>query len=485
MCENINAEIAGGTIASAVEAVGYLSWTFYARRVKANPSYYGAESGTDEDVETHLLTVAKATLESLQQSGCISYDKDDPESPLAASCLGFASSNYYLTYRTPRQMQFGVREARKIIIKAIEDYGSTTGVPVVENSTGSPVFMPFTRQERVDEISSAWLLYTLCSTHEFDELPVRHNEEQLNMELSDQVMWGPDTQLLLSENGGVHYNDATFEDPHTKAFLLVQAFLLHARLPISDYVNDTKSVVDNIPRLLAAMEFIAMDDSSVAGSFELMTQFSRVRQLFETRTVVDDNPLLQLGLKHDVINSMMNGAKNRKDAVRTIAGLRALPRKGAAALLQNLSKGSRKGSGNAPFRSALDKLYSIPLFTLKSAKALNEVEKATGRTTGKLKLCLEIERSNVNKGGERSPNNKEQDVPLQVDLLLGSHQQRMVLAKSSMPVNRFGKWTVNKELNFDWNQANADGGTEGGKVILRLLLDKFRGFDLETVIALS
>jgi Sec63 Brl domain len=521
LCENINAEICGGTIASTIEAVGYLTWTFYARRVKANPSYYGAESRSDEHVELHLLRIAKATLESLYDSGCITYSKDDDDATITANPLGLASSNYYLTYRTPKQMQLGVRNARKMVLKAIGDFGNSPGATAGASfGRGSPVLMPLIRHERVDEISCALLLYTLCSTHECNELPVRHNEEQLNMELSEQLMWGPDTQVLHAENGRrVHYNDAIFEDPHTKAFLLMQAYLQHARLPISDYVNDTKSIVDNVPRLLAAMEFIALDDASVAGSFELVTQFARVRQLFETRTIVHDSPLVQLELKRDVIDSMMKSIanKNRKDAaaVPTIAALRALPRKDALSLLQKWSNACRKGNSSNdqhPFRSALDKLYSIPLFTLKSAVVVqDDVETTTGKkATGKLKLCLEIERgqaNNNNRGtssssSERSNQNEHHppQQPFQVDLLLGSHPQRMILAKSTLTISRFGKWTVNKELSFDWNNASAkntngggggggvaegDGGKGNNVVVLRLLLDKCRGFDLETVIALA
>lgn len=71
-----------------------------------------------------------------------------------------------------------------------------------------------------------------------------------------------------------------------RCFLLVQAYLEHTKLPISDYVNDTKTVIDQIPRLLAAMQYIALQETTAAGSFELACQFSRVRQILETRTMV-------------------------------------------------------------------------------------------------------------------------------------------------------------------------------------------------------
>jgi activating signal cointegrator complex subunit 3 len=46
---------------------------------------------------------------------------------------------------------------------------------------------------------------------------------------------------------------------HTKAFLLLQAHMERAPLPIADYANDTKSVLDQAPRILNAMVDIAAD----------------------------------------------------------------------------------------------------------------------------------------------------------------------------------------------------------------------------------
>lgn len=42
----------------------------------------------------------------------------------------------------------------------------------------------------------------------------------------------------------------TCDSPHTKTFLLIQAHLSHLPLPNSDYLTDTKSVLDQSIRIL-------------------------------------------------------------------------------------------------------------------------------------------------------------------------------------------------------------------------------------------
>lgn len=72
---------------------------------------------------------------------------------------------------------------------------------------------------------------------------MRHNEDKLNFVLSGNVPWPVDTRLC--------------DDPHTKANLLLQAHFSRLPLPISDYVTDTKTVLDNSLRLLQAMIDVA------------------------------------------------------------------------------------------------------------------------------------------------------------------------------------------------------------------------------------
>jgi hypothetical protein len=78
------------------------------------------------------------------------------------------------------------------------------------------------------------LCRVLCSVYEFAELPVRHNEEDLNAQLASTLSWAVDPSQL--------------GDAHTKTFLLLQAHFERKPLPISDYINDTK--VNPLPNFL-------------------------------------------------------------------------------------------------------------------------------------------------------------------------------------------------------------------------------------------
>ena len=76
----------------------------------------------------------------------------------------------------------------------------------------------------------------LCDAKEYDELPVRHNEDLMNKDLSR------DCPIDLS--------DRMMDSPATKAHLLLQSHFGHLQLPCTDYFTDTKSVLDQAIRIL-------------------------------------------------------------------------------------------------------------------------------------------------------------------------------------------------------------------------------------------
>ena len=480
--ENLNAEIASGTIHTLSDCVGYLSWTYFSRRVKKNPKYYGAESSSPEHVEARFFDFVKETIATLRLEGCVEIQGLDDFSEINPTFLGIAASQYYLCHRTPKQMLVGIREARKITLRAMKndiDEIDRSKLASVEGTS-----QPFNRPKHVDEPSIAWLLFALCSTHEFDELPVRHNEEHLNEDLSKNVMWGPDVADVISGNKTLqrqYRNPEIYLDPHTKAFLLVQAHLKFTKLPISDYVNDTKSVMENLPRILAAMSYIAAaaSECEVEGSFELLTQFSRTRQLLRARCKVDDDPLVQLpGFSTSIVQRLQNGKQNHR--ATTLLSLRLLQRKDAEQQIQKVLNDSSRQR----IDEAVNALYGFPLVALTKSVTYFEVDEGTNKTRGKLIISINLDRLNPQSSRHTSTTtSKDNANSFTLTILLGSYEQRFLLSSSSVRISRCGNWSIQKELSFDWQKAKSDGN--GENVIVRLLIDEVRGLDSEMIVRLN
>lgn len=72
LAEHFNAEVVGGTIGSRQDAVDYLTWTFFYRRLLQNPSYYGLELTDEEDVNSFLSGLVEETLYALEVRYCSS-----------------------------------------------------------------------------------------------------------------------------------------------------------------------------------------------------------------------------------------------------------------------------------------------------------------------------------------------------------------------------------------------------------------------------
>ncbi|VAI08396.1 unnamed protein product [Triticum turgidum subsp. durum] len=193
--DHINAEIVSSTIGNKEEAIIYLTWTYLYRRLVVNPSYYGLEDTETYTLNAYLSRLVETTLEDLEDSGCIKVDDHSVQSLI----LGKIASQYYLSYLT------------------VSMFGSNIG--------------PNTSLEA--------FVHILSAAAEFDELPVRHNEDTLNRTLCEKVPYSVDQHHL--------------DDPHVKANLLFQAHFSRAELPISDYITDLKSILDQSIRIIQAM----------------------------------------------------------------------------------------------------------------------------------------------------------------------------------------------------------------------------------------
>jgi len=236
--DHFNAEVVGGTITSRQDAVDFLSWTYFYRRLTRNPAYYHLEDATDESVNGFLSDIVDGVMTDLENAGCV---ESAPEGDrLRPATLGRVASYYYLKYTTVALFHAELHDVEE-----------------------GPRDLPT-------------LLRVLCDASEFDELPVRHNEEHVNLQLSKELPWKVDERSM--------------DSPHTKTNLLLQAHFARATLPMSDYVTDTKSVLDQSVRVLQAMVDIAADGGWLFTAIGVM----HLTQMVTQARFLDDSQLSDL-----------------------------------------------------------------------------------------------------------------------------------------------------------------------------------------------
>ena len=186
-----------------------------------------------------------------------------------------------------------------------------------------------------------------------------------------------------------------------------------------------RSVVDQIPRLLAAMEYIAQEDRGSAGSFEMFSSFSMVRRIFCTR--------------------VMKPAGHHGKVVYPVS--------------------------------------------FEHVGVSRKMEKGSTRHVGRVEIGFKVDRSalnNIIQPHKKSVNN-DKIQSMSVALVLGTLKGGYLLQASSFVIPQYQKdkfWTKVVGLDFDWNLADVNGG-EDTSVVLRVLHEFAHSIDLELVISLK
>lgn len=234
------AEVSAETIITKQDALDYLTWTFFFRRLHKNPSYYGLEISAEEHntvaaqqlANDFMIDMVNKSLDELAVSKCVEVY---PNGDVDPTPLGKIMSYYYLSHKTIRHL--------------------------AKHAKPNASFM--------DVLS--WMSRAI----EYDELPVRHNEDLINAELSKNLPFSGNTFGL------------PMWDPHVKAFLLLQAHMARIDLPITDYVGDQTSVLDQAIRIIQA----SIDVLTELGSLSSCIEMIKLLQCIKSARWPEDPPL--------------------------------------------------------------------------------------------------------------------------------------------------------------------------------------------------
>lgn len=166
--DHFNAEIVTKTIENKQDAVDYLTWTFLYRRLTQNPNYYNLQGVTHRHLSDHLSELVENTLNDLEQSKCISIEDEMDTLPLN---LGMIAAYYYINYTTIELFSLSLNNKTKI----------------------------------------RGLLEIVSSAAEYDEVVVRHHEDNILRSLANRL-----PNKLTGPNGAA----PKYSDPHIKVSLM-------------------------------------------------------------------------------------------------------------------------------------------------------------------------------------------------------------------------------------------------------------------------
>ena len=103
LADHLNAEVVAGTIQTRQDALDYMTWTFFFRRLLQNPSYYGMEETDEEGLNSFLSGVVGKALDQLEMSYCLETDEDGRT--VYSTVEGRIASYYYLAHTTLQHLR--------------------------------------------------------------------------------------------------------------------------------------------------------------------------------------------------------------------------------------------------------------------------------------------------------------------------------------------------------------------------------------------
>ncbi|GAO51264.1 Sec63-domain-containing protein [Saitoella complicata NRRL Y-17804] len=236
------AETTTKTIENKQDAVDWLTWTLFYRRLVRNPSFYGLQDTSHQALSDFMSDLVETTVTELVDAKVVALEDDDMTiEPLN---LGMISAYYNITYVTMQTFALSLTEKTKL----------------------------------------KGLLEIVTSAAEFETIPIRHHEDIVLRRIYDRVP--------------VKVTAPNYEQPQFKAFVLLQAHFSRLQLP-ADLATDQQLVLSKVLNLLSS----CVDVVSSEGYLTAATNAMELSQMCVQAMWDRDSPLKQIPyFTNDVID---------------------------------------------------------------------------------------------------------------------------------------------------------------------------------------
>ena len=143
------------------------------------------------------------------------------------------------------------------------------------------------------------LITILSSAYEYEELPVRHNENKVNESFA----------TLLSHNFNIEQAD--YDSPFIKCEILLRARFQRLAMPMNDYKTDLNSILDQAIRIPLAMLDIAAHHGYYQCTLHIMTLLQMITQALWYDTSSLYNIIDQISSNQDQIQHIIQLLKDQ------------------------------------------------------------------------------------------------------------------------------------------------------------------------------
>ena len=286
-------EISTKMIASTQDAVDWATYTYFYRRLLANPSYYGLVDTSHEGLSTYLSELVETTLKDLSEAKLIELDEeDDTVTPLNAAMIAAYYNISFITMQT--------------------------------------YLLSLTGRTKLKGI-----LEIVTSATEFESIQIRRHEDNILQRVYDRVP--------------VKMAQPSFESPHFKAFVLLQAHFSRMQLPV-DLAKDQEIILSKVLNLLSG----CVDVLSSEGHLNAMSAME-MSQMVVQAMWDRDSPLKQIPHFTPEVIAAMN-----KSGINDIFEfMEAMSQKDSAALIKTIGLDNKQLAQAAAFTN--NKYPSIDL----------------------------------------------------------------------------------------------------------------------------
>ncbi|KAF2716323.1 Sec63-domain-containing protein [Polychaeton citri CBS 116435] len=225
-------EIATKTIESTQDAVDWSTYTYFYRRLIANPSYYGLTDTSHEGLSAHLSELVETTLKELEEAKIITLDEDeDTVAPLNAAMI---AAYYNISFVTMQTLLLSLKRTTKL----------------------------------------KGILEIITAATEFEDIQIRRHEDAILQRIYNRV------PVKLAE--------VNFESPHFKSAVLLQAHFSRMQLP-ADLAKDQEIILRKTLDLLSACVDVLSSEGHL-NAMNAMEMSQMVVQAMWDR----DSPLKQI-----------------------------------------------------------------------------------------------------------------------------------------------------------------------------------------------